>query len=112
MELIDPSVIHQYVQRAEGLLCLFKKPLHISCLGNIALDGNRFAALLGNLFHYALGSILAGSVVHHHGRPGRAQLLGYARANSLGSPGYDCHFSFKVAHLDLSFARFSQRFDI
>ena len=44
VELIDPGVIHEHVQGAEGLLRFREQPLHISRPRYVALDHDRRAA--------------------------------------------------------------------
>ena len=101
-ELVEPGVVDEDVDRAERLDGLGHHRFHIAGVGEIAMDGDGFAALAGDRSHHALGRLLAGAVVDGN----RGTLGGEADrdlgADTLGCAGYQRHFAFKsLGHLAL-----------
>ena len=65
-ELIDASVVDQYIQLSECFLRLGENTLHISGFGNIALDGNSLTAVTLDFRNDPVRALLAGGVIHHN----------------------------------------------
>src|SRR5208282_6429803 len=62
-------------------------------------DCDRLAALAGDLRDNALGSRLAGGVIHHDRRSGGCQALRDPRADSFRRPGHNRYLASQLTHL-------------
>jgi hypothetical protein len=82
-KFIDAGVIDQNVQPAECLLRLCENFLDIDRLCDIALHGDRFAALGLNVRNDALSAFLARGIVDDDRRTFRREAFGDSRANAL-----------------------------
>jgi len=82
-KIIDAGIIDQNVEPAERLLRLREDFLHIRRLGDVAMHGDRFAALGFNVRDDALSAFLARGVVDDDRRPFGREPFGDSRANAL-----------------------------
>ena len=82
-EFVNPGVINQDVDLAEGFLRFSEEPLDFCFLRNVGLDRDCFSAALTNFVHHAIRVLLCGSVVNDDGCPLSRKLLCDAGADSL-----------------------------
>ena len=92
-KLIDAGIVHQHVERAEGLCGVVEQPLHVGRFGDIALQRDGFTALGGNFGNDPLGAILAGRIIHHHCCACGTQAFGDAGPDTLRRTGDDSYFA-------------------
>ena len=98
-KLVHPGIVHEYVQGSKRFLRLGKEAPHVGCLGHIPLYRDCFATFSHDLGNYAIGTLLARSVIHHDGCALRRQALRNTRANSLRCTCNDCNFVLQSAHV-------------
>ena len=95
LQVINAGVVHQNVELAVGLFGFREQAIDVGGLGDIGLNGDSLSACAGDFCHDAIGVLLAGCVVHYHGRAFRRELLGDGRADAFGCSGYHCDLAFE-----------------
>ncbi len=101
---VDAGIVHQHVERAEGLFGFVKQPPHVGGFGDVALDGNGLTAVGVDVSDDAVRALLAGRIVHHHCGARRTQALGDSRADALRRTGHDRYLAFQIAHWNSSWS--------
>ena len=101
-ELVDARIVDENVDRAERLDGLGDHFFHMPGVGQIAMDGDGFAALADDGGDHALGGLLAGAVVDGNRRALSGEPGGDFGADAFGCAGHQRHFAFKsLGHLCL-----------
>ena len=102
-ELIDAGVVDQHVEAAQCFFDLGEDIFDIGRFGDVALDGDCFAAFGGDVGNDFVGGALAGGIVEPMDAPLAASGAGDLGADSFGCAGDEGDFAGKFrGHLDLS----------
>jgi len=102
LELIDAGIVDENIDPAERLLGLFEQPAHVRRLGDVGLHRNGLAAFGRDRGRNAVGALLVGRIIDHHGGACRRQGFGGRGADALGGARDHRDFSFEIAHRSLS----------
>ena len=97
-KLIDAGVVDEDVDLAEGLFGFGEEALCVRCLGDIALYGNGFAALGGDVRNDLVRACLAGCIVDDDLGAGGSEVAGDLRTDALGRASNDGDLTLKLAH--------------
>ena len=89
-ELIDAGVVDEDVEPAEGLFGFGEETVDVGLFGDVALDGDGFAALGGDFGDDFVRAGLAGGVIDDDGGAFGARCFGDGSADAFGGAGDDC----------------------
>ncbi len=96
----DGRVVHEHVDRAEHLARPLEEAADVPAAGHVALDGDRPAALGGDVRDHPPGALRIRAVVHHDGCAALGQGFGDPRAQALRCAGDDGRTCVVAAHSD------------
>jgi len=87
-KLVDSGIVDKNIEPAEGFLGFGEEAYDVGFLGNVGLNRDGFAPLLLDFCDDAVGSFLAGRIVHDDGSAFGCKLLGDCGADAFGRAGY------------------------
>jgi hypothetical protein len=95
---IDPGIVDEDIDLPILLQSCIHHSVHVSLIGNIRLDSERFTALLTDCLN-GLIQLRGSPTTHDHARPLFCQSKRQPPTDTTPTPGDDCNFAIQPFHI-------------
>src|SRR5208282_1171268 len=96
-KIVNAGVVDEDIEATVGLLGFGEETIDVGLFGDIALDGEGFAAFAGDVGDDFIRARLAGGIVDDYRRTFGGEGLGDTSADAFGSAGDNGYLIFKLS---------------